>query len=146
MEAPNLFELPESETNDILSRGWLAHMAFSWHDQVDIEPIGYVYDPPWIFGRTSVGAKLLKLAHNSWCAVEVEEVDGPFEWRSVVVKGPFSALNSHLGEDEKFGRAVAALRKLVPAALRAEDPFPERNVVFGVYVQEMTGRKMSLRG
>ena len=60
--------------------------------RVDIEPLHYVYEAPWMFGRTSTGAKLLTLSHNQWCAFETDDVRGMFDWESVVVKGPFSTL------------------------------------------------------
>src|SRR5215813_3633176 len=106
---PTLTELTAREADSLLSRNWIARLAYSWHDRVDIEPIHYVYDAPWIFGRTSMGAKLLALAHNQWCAFETDDVRDLFRWESVIVKGPFSALNSALGESERFDRAVTAL-------------------------------------
>ena len=136
-------ELTSEEVTALLTRNTVGRVAFCWHDRVDIEPINYVYDAPWIFGRTSIGAKLLALAHNQWCAFETDDVRDLFHWQSVVVKGPFSALNSALGESEKYDRAVTALRKLVPAALTDADPVPERNIVFGIHANEIVGRTMA---
>jgi nitroimidazol reductase NimA-like FMN-containing flavoprotein (pyridoxamine 5'-phosphate oxidase superfamily) len=143
---PSLSELTAREADALLKRNWIARLAYSWHDRVDIEPIHYVYDAPWIFGRTSTGAKLLMLAHNEWCAVEIDEVKDLFDWESVIVKGPFSAFNSEIGTSDKFDRALAALRKLVPNALRDGDPTPERKIVFGIHASEVTGRRMVSHG
>ncbi|HEY9229980.1 MAG TPA: pyridoxamine 5'-phosphate oxidase family protein [Gemmatimonadaceae bacterium] len=143
---PVVSELSPEEANALLARNWIARIAYSWHDRVDVEPIHYVYDEPWIFGRTGVGAKLLALAHNQWCAVEVDEVDDLFDWRSVVVKGPFMAFNSALGESDKYDQAVAALRRLVPNALRDGDPTPDRSIVFGIHASEIAGRRMVSSG
>ena len=140
---PIVRALTDEEATALLARNTVGRIAFCWHDRVDIEPIHYVYDAPWIFGRTSVGAKLLALAHNQWCAFETDDVRDLFQWESVVVKGPFSALNSALGESEKFDRAVTALRKLLPTALTDVDPVPERNIVFGIHASEIVGRTMA---
>ena len=40
----------------------MGRIAFSLHDRVDVEPIHYVFSDPWIFGRTSQGARLLSPA------------------------------------------------------------------------------------
>ena len=139
---PIVRELTAEETTALLTRNRVGRIAFCWHDRVDIEPIHYVYDAPWIFGRTSIGAKLLALAHNQWCAFETDDVRDLFHWQSVIIKGPFSALNSALGESEKYTRAVTALRKLLPTALTDVDPVPERNIVFGIHANEIHGKAM----
>ena len=79
-------ELTTSEPEALLARHRMGRLAYSAHDHVDIEPLTYVYDAPWIFGRTSVGSKPLALAHNRWCAFEIDEVSGLFDWQSVVVE------------------------------------------------------------
>jgi hypothetical protein len=104
-----------------------------------------VYEAPWIFGRTSTGAKLLTLAHNQWCAFETDEVAGMFDWASVVVKGPFSPRGSPFAGWD-FERALAALRRLLPSTLEADDPTPHRDIIFGVHASEMYGRASSSSG
>lgn len=136
---PNIRALKGDEAQVLLARNHVGRIAFSHHDRVDIEPIHYVYDAPWIYGRTSHGAKLLTLAHNSWCAFETDEVRGLFDWQSVVVKGPFSARYA-LTAAWDYDRAVAALRRMLPSALTADDPTPHRDIVFGVHASEISGR------
>jgi len=65
---PTIRTLRGEEAEALLARNQVGRIAFSQHDRVDIEPIHYVYEAPWIFGRTSTGAKILTLSHNSWCA------------------------------------------------------------------------------
>ena len=137
---PVIRPLTETEAESLLVRNRIGRLAYAFHDRVDIEPINYVYDAPWIFGRTSTGAKLLKLAHNRWCAFETDTETGLFDWRSVVVKGPFETLDPTPGKTEKYERAVKALRSLIPEAFSDRDPAPHRDVVFGIHVSEIEGR------
>jgi nitroimidazol reductase NimA-like FMN-containing flavoprotein (pyridoxamine 5'-phosphate oxidase superfamily) len=136
---PIIRALRGDEAQALLARNHVGRIAFSLHDRVDVEPIHYVYDAPWIFGRTSVGAKILTLAHNQWCAFETDEVRGMFDWDSVVVKGPFTPRNSPLAGWD-YERAIAALRRLLPSTLTAADPTPHRDIVFGVHASEISGR------
>lgn len=145
-DEPVFRTLTTSEAEALLARNQMGRLAYSLHDHVDVEPLNYVYDAPWIFGRTSVGAKLIALAHNRWCAFEVDEVGGLFEWQSVVVKGPFYALNSELGKAEEYDRAVIALRQLSPNAFADKDPAPHRAVVWGVHASEIEGRSAAAGG
>jgi nitroimidazol reductase NimA-like FMN-containing flavoprotein (pyridoxamine 5'-phosphate oxidase superfamily) len=136
---PIIRALRGDEAQALLARNHVGRIAFSQQDRVDIEPLHYVYEGPWIFGRTSAGAKLLTLSHNSWCAFETDEVHGMFDWQSVVVKGPFCPRNSQFATWD-YDRAVAALRRILPSTLTDRDPTPHRDIVFGVHASEISGR------
>ena len=136
---PVIRSLRGDETEALLVRNKVGRIAFAFHDRVDIEPIHFVYEAPWIFGRTSAGAKLLMLAHNQWCAFETDEVRGLLDWESVVVKGPFSPQNSPQATWD-YGQALAALRSLQPSTLTSGDPTPHRDVVFAIHASEISGR------
>jgi uncharacterized protein len=110
---PTVRALRGNESQALLARNRVGRIAFSFHDRVDIEPVHYVYKAPWLFGRTSAGAKLLALAHKRWCAFGTDEVTGLFNWESVVVKGPSSPQNSPSASWD-YDRAIAALRRLIP--------------------------------
>lgn len=144
--SPPMFrDLDRSEIDQILARNNVGRIAFTLHDRVDIEPIGYVYDSGWIYGRTSHGAKLQTLAHHRWVAFEVDEVRGMFDWLSVVVKGAFYLVgpDTSVHPDHIFTRGVELLRAVIPETLTASDPTPFRNSVFRIHLDEVTGRAAS---
>jgi nitroimidazol reductase NimA-like FMN-containing flavoprotein (pyridoxamine 5'-phosphate oxidase superfamily) len=136
---PVIRPLQGDEAQALLARNHVGRIAFSQKDRVDIEPLHYVYEGPWIFGRTSAGAKLLTLTQNAWCAFETDEVNGMFDWASVVVKGPFCPRGSTLATWD-YDRAVAALRRLLPDTFTERDPTPHRDIIFGVHASEISGR------
>ena len=136
---PVVRALKGGEEHALLTRNSVGRIAFAFHDRVDIEPIHYVYAAPWIYGRTSQGAKLVTLAHNQWCAFETDEVQGMFDWESVVVKGPFSTRHSTFAGWD-YDLAIAALRQLLPTMLTDDDPMPHRDIVFGIHASEISGR------
>ena len=136
-------ELTREECNELLARNHVGRIAFSYHDHVDIEPIHYVYDDEWIYGRTADGTKLRTLAHNRWLAFEADEITALFDWRSVVVKGALYILESAGARPETYEHAVAMLRTLSPHALGEDDPAPMRTVVFRIHADQVTGRLAS---
>jgi uncharacterized protein len=139
--APTLRELTAEESRELLARNHVGRVAFTLHDRVDIEPIGYVFDGEWIFGRTSNGAKLSTLLHHPWCAFETDEVHSLFDWSSVVVKGTFYLLEPEIGSPDTYRRAERLLRELVPGTFESRDPTPHRDIVFGIFPHEITGRQ-----
>ena len=142
---PEFRELSTDECETVLARNHVCRIAYSFHDRVDIEPVHYVYDDGWLYGRTEPGAKLATIAHHRWVSIEVDEIDGLFEWRSVVARGAFYLLDpdGHTESRELYARALALLRKLVPSAMRDGDPAPFRRVVFRIALDEMRGRAAS---
>jgi nitroimidazol reductase NimA-like FMN-containing flavoprotein (pyridoxamine 5'-phosphate oxidase superfamily) len=141
--APEFRELTAKECNDLLMRQNVGRIAFTRHDRVDIEPINYVSDGEWVFGRTSAGTKLTTLLHHPWCAFEADEVRGLFNWESVVVKGTFYLLDPEEGSPDTYRRAQKLLQKLVPGTFSAHDPTPHRDIIFGIFVHEISGRAAS---
>lgn len=141
--APSFRALSAAECEKVLSRNHVARLAFSFHDRVDIEPVHYVYERGWMFGRTSPGSKLTTLAHSHWMAAEVDEIDGIFDWRSVVVRGAFYTVSPDVpgAEAEAWARGVELLRTLIPETGTAEDPVPFRTIIFQIQVEEVIGRE-----
>ena len=144
---PGFRELDRHECEQMLARHNVGRIAYSFHDRVSIEPLHYVFSQDWIFGRTAAGTKLLTLFHHPWVAFEVDEVEGPFDWRSVVAHGTFSQLDGTgtPGERATYARAIDAIRTVAPTAFTPDDPVPHRTVIFGVAVHELTGRAASSR-
>ncbi len=144
---PAFRALSRDEMEQILARNHFGRLAYSLHDRVDIEPISYVYDGGWLYGRTSHGTKLSVLEHHRWVAFEVDEIQSAFEWRSVVVKGAFYIVEADTPEsrDPAYTHGVALLRALVPKTLTARDPTPFRSSVFRIHLDEITGREGTVR-
>jgi nitroimidazol reductase NimA-like FMN-containing flavoprotein (pyridoxamine 5'-phosphate oxidase superfamily) len=140
MHRPEFIELSDAESRSLVARNHVGRLAYTFHDRVDIQPVGYVYDDGWIFGRTQVGAKLATLAHHPWCAFEVDEVRGLYDWDSAVARGSFDILDPELGSVDRYVRALELLREVNPDMFSVTDPTPQRSILFGVYVQDITGR------
>jgi nitroimidazol reductase NimA-like FMN-containing flavoprotein (pyridoxamine 5'-phosphate oxidase superfamily) len=141
LTGPTFRDLTPDETRALLERSSVGRLAFTRHDRVDIEPISYVADGEWIFGRTSKGTKLSTLLHHPFCAFETDEVHSMFAWSSVVVKGTFYLLEPEIGSPDTYRRAERLLRRLVPGTFDERDPVPHRDIVFGIFIHEMTGRE-----
>jgi nitroimidazol reductase NimA-like FMN-containing flavoprotein (pyridoxamine 5'-phosphate oxidase superfamily) len=142
---PIFRELLPEECTALLARGHVGRLAYVLHGQVGIVPIHYAHADGWLYGRTAPGEKLAALRSHPWVALEVDEIEGLFDWRSVVVRGAFYRLareGAH-GDRARWERAVAAIRSFVPEAFGADDPTPQRDVLFRIHVGEVTGRAAS---
>ncbi|HYH83585.1 MAG TPA: pyridoxamine 5'-phosphate oxidase family protein [Longimicrobium sp.] len=141
---PTIRALDRRECEEILARNHVGRLAYTRQGHVDIEPLHYVYSDGWIYGRTSHGAKMDAVSYT-WAPVafEVDEVEGLFHWRSVVLHGGFYAIPEDGAEWEQaeWRRGLELLRELIPETLAPGDPVGFRTVLFRVAVQDVTGRE-----
>jgi nitroimidazol reductase NimA-like FMN-containing flavoprotein (pyridoxamine 5'-phosphate oxidase superfamily) len=140
-------ELARDEIEAILERNNVGRLAFSVHDRVDIQPIHYVYERGWLYGRTSEGEKITTLTHNQWVAFEVDEIKDIFDWRSVVLHGSFWILHPRgsTRAEELWAKAARLVGKIVPGALTEHDPVGFRQTLFRIAISDVRGREATLR-
>ena len=140
-------ELPRDEIEEMLLRNKVGRLAFSFHDRVDIQPIHYVYERGWLYGRTSEGDKIVSLTHNQWIAFEVDEIEDVFEWRSIVIHGSLWILHpsGSLRAEEVWKKASELVTRIVPGALTERDPVSFRQTLFRIAVSDVRGRAASMK-
>jgi uncharacterized protein len=136
-------ELTGEEIDELLARNNVGRLAFAFHDRVDIQPLHYVYEKGWIYGRTSEGDKTGTLQHNQWVAFEVDEVEDIFCWRSVVVHATFIIIDPDASDAaaELWAKAAKLVSIVVPETFTDEDPVPFRDILFRMSVNEVRGRE-----
>jgi nitroimidazol reductase NimA-like FMN-containing flavoprotein (pyridoxamine 5'-phosphate oxidase superfamily) len=133
-------ELSREDAVALLAAQRFGRLAFTFRDRVDIEPIGFVYADGWLYARTSPGAKLAKVQHHPWVAFEVDVIEGPYDWRSVVVHGTIYFLDE-AHDPDGYAAAVEVLRSIDVDALTKADAAPFRRHVFRVHVDSIAGRQ-----
>ena len=137
---PSFRELTRPEAEAVLARNHVGRLAFLGEDhQVDITPIHYVFADGMLQGRTAAGTKLSAVAHRPWVAFETDEVEAAFRWRSVVVRGTIFRLTAEHTPKE-YAETLELIRRMVPSALTADDPTPQRDILFRIDLGEITGR------
>ena len=140
-------ELSREEIETILLRNKVGRLAFSFHDRVDVQPIHYVYERGWLYGRTSEGDKITALVHNQWVAFEVDEVTDLFDWRSIVIHGSFWIMHPRGSPraEELWTKAAELVSKIVPGALTETDPVAFRQTLFRIAVSDVRGREAKMK-
>jgi hypothetical protein len=140
-------EMSRGEIEAMLLRNRVGRLAFSIHDRVDIQPIHFVYERGWLYGRTSEGDKITTLQHNQWIAFEVDEVTDLFDWRSIVIHGSFWIIHPRGSPraEELWAKAAELMGRLVPGALTETDPVAFRHTLFRIAVSDVRGREATMR-
>lgn len=144
---PTFRDLSADECRTLLQRHTHGRIALSHKDRVDIAPIHYVLEDGWLYCRTAAGNKLEMATHNRWVAFQVDDVQGLFDWQSVVVKGGLYLLRKAGSAEERaiYEKGLAIVRRLIPESMSSDDPVPDRAIIFRVHIDELTGRAASTR-
>lgn len=140
-------ELARDEIEAMIGRNNVGRIAFAFHDRVDIEPIHYIYERGWLYGRTSEGEKLSTLAHNQWVAFEIDEIKDIFDWRSIVIHGSFWIIHPRGSPhaEELWAKAANLVGEIVPGSLTESDPVGFRHILFRVAISDVRGREAKMR-
>ena len=136
-------DMERDESEAMIGRNNVGRIAFAFHDRVDIEPIHYIYERGWLYGRTSEGHKLSTLRHNQWVAFEIDEIKDTFDWRSVVIHGSFWIIHPRGSPraEELWAKAANLVGQIVPGALTESDPVAFRHILFRIAISEVRGRE-----
>ncbi|HET7025950.1 MAG TPA: pyridoxamine 5'-phosphate oxidase family protein [Gemmatimonadales bacterium] len=142
---PRFSDLVPDEAEALLARHHIGRLAFTHGGHVDVEPIHYVRQGEWVYCRTAPGTKLTALGERPWVALEVDEIEGPFDWRSVVAHGTVYVVGDGPDQRAIHAEALAAIRAFQPDALTGQDPAPERTVLLRIHIRALTGRAATTR-
>jgi nitroimidazol reductase NimA-like FMN-containing flavoprotein (pyridoxamine 5'-phosphate oxidase superfamily) len=110
--------LMDDEIEAMLRRHRVGRLGLSANDRPYVVPINYVYDGAAIYGYSTAGRKLEMMRQQPLVCFEVDEIDSPSSWRSVIAEGRFEEIDEpearHLalraltrGESEPVLRTIA---------------------------------------
>lgn len=145
--APRIRSLSARQAQVVLARNRVGRIAFVADGRVELIPVHYVYAAQTIYGRTSFGARCAQSATATEVVFEVDEPEGMYDWRSVIVRGSLRVLPAAGSREQRaeYWDAVAAIRGVFSDALTERDPTPGRRCVFAIAPTEVSGREASTR-
>jgi nitroimidazol reductase NimA-like FMN-containing flavoprotein (pyridoxamine 5'-phosphate oxidase superfamily) len=108
-------ELRAAEIDALLKRHRYGRVAFTFNDELSIIPINYGYDGARLYGQAPRGAtgqlpggtKIAGMRQHPNVAFQVDEIEDPAHWRSVLLQGRFQELHDREEKRAAFGRILA---------------------------------------
>lgn len=140
---PEVVELTDRDIHAILARNITGRIAFVRDGEVEIRPINYVYSANAIYLRSAPSAALSRTPPGGEpVGFEVDEIHSTTCWQSVVVRGTLVRISRQI-QYEEWVDAVRQLRRLMPEALKDDDPHTQRGEVFRIDIRRASGRGVS---
>lgn len=108
-------ELNDRELDALLKRHRYGRLAFTLDDELYIIPINYGYDGVRLYGQAPEGTKghipggteVEGMRQNPHVAFQVDEIEDPAHWRSVLLQGRFHELHDRAEKRAAFDLIVA---------------------------------------
>lgn len=130
--------LSGEEIESLLRRHRVGRLACAANDRPYLVPINYSYDGEWIYAYSSTGRKIAVMREQPLVCFEIDEIEGPSSWRSVIVEGTFEEIN----DDETKQEALRMLTKNgdSPVFRAIADGYGDQIILFRIRVTDRSGR------
>jgi nitroimidazol reductase NimA-like FMN-containing flavoprotein (pyridoxamine 5'-phosphate oxidase superfamily) len=128
--------LSHEEMTQMLQRHNIGRLACSANDRPYIVPINYVYQSDAVYGYSLHGRKISVMREQPLVSFEIDEIDGPSNWRSVIAEGVYEELSDPMGAALAKRLLVNGFGTLVGRGLDASPPI----ILFRIRFTELTGR------
>ncbi|MBS0522754.1 MAG: pyridoxamine 5'-phosphate oxidase family protein [Proteobacteria bacterium] len=92
-------ELSLPEIENLLHNELIARIGCHTGGHTYVVPVTYAYDGKAILGYSPEGLKLTMMRENPKVCVEVDHIDDPATWRSVIAHGTFEELSGAAAEE-----------------------------------------------
>jgi nitroimidazol reductase NimA-like FMN-containing flavoprotein (pyridoxamine 5'-phosphate oxidase superfamily) len=136
-------EMTNKEMEAVLRRVGYGHLACARDNRPYIVPIHYAYDKPNIYVYTTEGMKTDIIKDNPQVCLQIEEVVGNDDWRSIVVNGDAEQITDRNEREEAVKLILSINPTLTPAiSIRWMDDWVRENreIVYCIKPGIVTGR------
>jgi nitroimidazol reductase NimA-like FMN-containing flavoprotein (pyridoxamine 5'-phosphate oxidase superfamily) len=135
-----LGELNQQEIDRLLRTQQIGRLGVTDGERVYVFPVCYGYDGASLYLVSRMGLKVqLMRAHPEVC-LEVEQIESPAHWRTVMVHGCFEEVAAPEERDAALALTAAQGDVTAPWSIAPYLGGPEEMIVYRIRLQEMTGR------
>jgi nitroimidazol reductase NimA-like FMN-containing flavoprotein (pyridoxamine 5'-phosphate oxidase superfamily) len=128
--------LSQEEMMQMLQRHRVGRLACTANDRPYVVPINYVYQADAIYAYSMPGRKISIMREQPLVSFEIDEIDGPSNWRSVVAEGVYEELTDSSSAAQAKHLLVNGFATLVGRGLDASPSI----ILFRLRITELTGR------
>lgn len=141
--------LKQKESELLLSRNYIGHLAYIYQNKPFIVPITYYYKDDKVICYSAEGHKIHALRHNNTVALEVAEIQSVNNWQSVVAHGLYEELEGSNAKATLHEFSLGVKDVIMRKELRDLDFISEFSakvenesvpIVFIINVEEITGK------
>lgn len=130
--------LSAAEIDRVLDRQRVGRLAVSVADRPYVVPFTYAYDGGCVYGYGTIGRKIQTMRVQPRVCFEVDEIEGPTSWRSVVAEGVYEELTTDSERRAAIRHLAAVADEFVP--VEPNGAWPRHIVLFRLRLTNKSGR------
>ena len=128
--------LSNEEMTQMLQRHQVGRLGCTANDRPYVVPINYVYQYDAIYAYSMPGRKISIMREQPLVSFEIDEIDGPSNWRSVVVEGVYEELKEATETSFAKRLLINGFGTLVGRTLEVSPSI----ILFRIRVTDLSGR------
>jgi nitroimidazol reductase NimA-like FMN-containing flavoprotein (pyridoxamine 5'-phosphate oxidase superfamily) len=130
---------------EFLQGARLGRLACARDGQPYVVPITFAMEGNFLYSFSLLGRKIEWMRENAQVCVQVDEVEHPRKWRSVIAYGRFEELPDRVGWKVQRDRAWSLLSRHAqwwePGGVKPVAEAPAPHLFYRISVDEVTGRQ-----
>ena len=140
-----IIAMSQQECRELLKRVSIGRLGCSLDDQPYVVPVGFSYEPDYIYIFSTLGKKIKWMRKNPKVCLQADEIGNRSNWLSVIVTGTYLELR----EPQYTAQLEHALEQLEQYSEWWRNPLAQRReqtsdlsietVFFRIDIQSMTG-------
>lgn len=132
-------QLSEADARDMLQQGELARLGCIVNGEPYIVPINYFLEGDRAYSHSLAGLKIDALRKNPRACLQLDEIEGDFQWRSVMAFGVYEEIDERATRERILTQLLRRFPKLTPveSAIAMDGEAPEI-VVFCIKIKRVT--------
>jgi len=87
-----IIEMSQQECRELLKRVSIGRLGCSLDDQPYVVPVGFSYEPAYIYIFSTLGKKIKWMRQNPKVCLQADEIGNRSNWLSVIVTGTYLEL------------------------------------------------------
>ena len=87
-----IIEMSQQECRELLKRVSIGRLGCSLDDQPYVVPVGFSYEPDYIYMFSTLGKKIKWMRQNPKVCLQADEIGNRSNWLSVIVTGTYLEL------------------------------------------------------
>jgi len=131
--------LSSEEARRLLEAGRVGRLGCVYEGAPYVVPVNYVTDGENVLIHSLSGRKIEALRANPRACLQVDEVDDPCHWRSVIAFGTFEELSDSRERDGAAERLVSRFPGLTPVESVPVHDGQSSVIIFRIRIREVTG-------
>jgi nitroimidazol reductase NimA-like FMN-containing flavoprotein (pyridoxamine 5'-phosphate oxidase superfamily) len=135
-----LGELEPAEVEQVLQEQQIGRLGVAGDGRIYIFPVLYGYDVAFIYAVSQLGLKVRLMREHPGVCFEVEEVESPARWRTVLVHGRYEELWEQAARDAAQRQIASQGVRTVPLSLAPYTGRIETLIVYRIPIAAKTGR------